>query len=126
MLLPWSRRVVALALLCGLVGIVVTPWALHLLFGRTIEGHEGWGQILCAGLPFSVINTLLAQWWWLGSGRGGGYARRILPGVMLQACLFFILTSVCGVFWGVWCWVLGEMLMTGLLLCRSGWFNDAR
>jgi polysaccharide transporter, PST family len=126
MLLPWSRRVVALALLCGLVGIVVTPWALHLLFGRTIEGHEGWGQILCAGLPFSVINMLLAQWWWLGSGRGGGYARRILPGVMLQAGLFFILTSMCGVFWGVWCWVLGEMLMTGLLLFRSGWFNDAR
>ncbi|PUE35647.1 hypothetical protein B9Z52_00185 [Limnohabitans sp. Jir72] len=124
-LLPWSRRVALLALVCGLTGIMVTPWALHGLFGQAIEGHEAWGQMLCVWVPFSVTNMLLAQWWWLGSGRGRGYARRVLPGVILQAGLFFTLTSLEGVSWGIGCWVLGELLMTGLLLFRSGWLNDA-
>jgi PST family polysaccharide transporter len=125
MLWPWSRRVVGLSLACGLMGIMLTPWALHWLFGRTVEGYEGWGQILSVWLPFSVINSLLAQWWWVGAGRGLGYARRVLPGVILQGGLFFTLTNMAGVVWGIWGWVLCEMLMTGLLLFRSGWLNDA-
>ncbi|MGV0960724.1 MAG: lipopolysaccharide biosynthesis protein [Limnohabitans sp.] len=122
---PWSRRVAGLSWVCGLTGIALTPWALQGLFGRAIEGYEGWGQILCIWLPFAVINALLAQWWWVGSGRGGAYARRVLPGVLLQAVLFFTVINGAGVLWGIWCWVLCEMLMTGLLLFRSGWFDDA-
>ena len=125
LLLPWSRRVAGLSLASGLVGIVLTPWALHLLFGRTIEGYEAWGQILCVWLPFAVINAFLAQWWWIGSGRTVGYARRVLPGVTVQAVLFFTLTSAAGVIWGICCWVLCEVLMTGLLLFRCGWLDDA-
>lgn len=125
MLLPWSRRLAGLSVASGLVGFAITPWALNVLFGSSIDGYESWGQILCVWLPFTVLNMLLAQWWWGASGRAGGYAQRVLPGVTFQAVLFFILTSHGGVIWGIWCWVLCEMLMTALLLFRCGWFDDA-
>lgn len=121
-LLPvWSLRVAGGALAASIVGALLTPWLLTLLFGQAVTGYTHWGQILCVWLPLSVGNAMLGMWWWIASGRQASYAPRVALGVSIQATLFLGCALLAGITWALWAWVLSEALMLALLGKRSGW-----
>ena len=116
----WSWRLMASALVCAVLGYHLCEWGLTLLFGEATQGYVHWAKILCVWLPFYVVNAMLGAWWWIASGREKGFAQRALPGAVLQASLFVATLLTGSTEASLWSWVLGETLMTLLLLYKSG------
>lgn len=119
----WSWRLLLLSWVCAALGYLFSEWGLQILFDQATAGHAHWARILCAWLPFYVANAMLGSWWWIASGRENGYAKRTLPGVVLQAGMFAAALWTGSPELALWVWVLGECCMTGLLAHQSGIFS---
>ena len=118
----WSWRLMLLALVCSALGYQLSEWGLLILFGQVTAGYAHLAKILCAWLPFYVANSMLGSWWWIAAGRENDYAKRTLPGVVIQAGLFAAALLVGTPELALWFWVLGEFTMTCLLIYRCGIF----
>lgn len=116
----WSWVLVSLAVLGGLVAHVCAEWGLALLFDQATAGHANWAEILAFWLPCYVANAMLGAWWWVASGREQRLAQRVLPGALLQACVFTLALTNASTEAALWSWAVCEALMTLLLVRGSG------
>jgi polysaccharide transporter, PST family len=118
LLSTWLPKITILAIVTGLFGVLLSPTALHLLYGNITAGHETWGQILSIWLIFHTINNLNGHWWWAASGRHTPYTWRILTATTVQWLMFMIMLSTRDMENALWSYTLTEAFMSCLLLWR--------
>jgi O-antigen/teichoic acid export membrane protein len=112
-----------LSIMVAFISYLFSEWGLSLLFDRSISQFSFLAKILSFWLPFFIFNSMISSWWWVASGRERLMAKRSLPGVLLQASVFSWMLFIFNIEFALWGWVLCEVIMSMLLIYRSGFLS---